>query len=107
MNGKTREQHYGDYSKNWNLMLETIYTELYMPSGSPLLDVLKSRCKIAENIPQDEELLRECWNEYGVESNVWECHPLQSVDCPMLRLFIPFSKLDDLFYKCQCDSFDS
>uniref|UniRef100_A0A5K4F6A4 DUF2236 domain-containing protein n=1 Tax=Schistosoma mansoni TaxID=6183 RepID=A0A5K4F6A4_SCHMA len=53
MNGKTREQHYGDYSKNRKLMLETTYTELYMPSGSPLLDVLKSRCKIAENIPQD------------------------------------------------------
>ncbi|XP_018645465.1 LOW QUALITY PROTEIN: conserved Schistosoma protein, unknown function, partial [Schistosoma mansoni] len=69
MNGKTREQHYGDYSKNWKKILETIYTELYMPSGSHLLDVLRSRCKIAENIPRDEDRLRECWNEYGVESN--------------------------------------
>ncbi|CAH8537900.1 unnamed protein product, partial [Schistosoma haematobium] len=69
MNGRTREQHYVDYSKNWKKILETIYTELYMPSGSHLLDVLRSRCKIAENIPQNEELLRECWNEYGVNSN--------------------------------------
>ncbi|CAH8510467.1 unnamed protein product [Schistosoma mattheei] len=72
MNGRTREQHYVDYSKNWKKILETIYTELYMPSGSHLLDVLRSRCKIAENIPQNEELLRECWNEYGVGWNISE-----------------------------------
>ncbi|VDP73394.1 unnamed protein product [Schistosoma mattheei] len=80
MNGRTREQHYVDYSKNWKKILETIYTELYMPSGSHLLDVLRSRCKIAENIPQNEELLRECWNEYGVNSNA---QPM------ILRYFIP------------------
>ncbi|CAI2727558.1 unnamed protein product [Schistosoma spindalis] len=70
MNGRTQEQRYVDYSKNWKKILETIYTELYMPSGSHLLDVLRSRCKIAENIPQNEELLRECWNEYNVDSNI-------------------------------------
>ncbi|VDP47324.1 unnamed protein product [Schistosoma curassoni] len=70
MNGRTREQHYADYSKNWKKILETIYTELYMPSGSPLLDVLRSRCKISAKIPQNEKLLRECWNEYGVDSNI-------------------------------------
>ncbi|CAH8530996.1 unnamed protein product [Schistosoma bovis] len=70
MNGRTREQHYVDYSKNWKKILETIYTELYMPSGSPLLDVLRSRCKISAKIPQNEKLLRECWNKYGVDSNI-------------------------------------
>ncbi|CAH8579366.1 unnamed protein product [Schistosoma rodhaini] len=70
MNGKTREQHYSDYSKNWKKILETIYTELYMPSGSPLLDVLRSRCKISAKVPQNEKGLRDCWNEYGVDSNI-------------------------------------
>ncbi|CAH8535479.1 unnamed protein product [Schistosoma rodhaini] len=76
MNGKTREQHYGDYSKNWKLILETTYTELYVPSGSPLSDVLQSRCKITENSPQDGKLLSECWNEYNL-------HPLSGL-CSLL-----------------------
>ncbi|CAH8529752.1 unnamed protein product [Schistosoma margrebowiei] len=80
MSGRTREQHYVDYSKNWKKILETIYTELYMPSGSHLLDVLRSRCKIAENNPQNEELLRECWNEYGVNLDAQQM---------ILRYFIP------------------
>ncbi|CAH8530244.1 unnamed protein product [Schistosoma curassoni] len=72
MNGRTREQHYADYSKNWKKILETIYAELYMPSGSPLLDVLRSRCKISARIPQTENSLRECFYEYDVRFNIRE-----------------------------------
>ncbi|CAH8531068.1 unnamed protein product [Schistosoma bovis] len=70
MNGKTREQHYNDYSKNWKEMLEIIYAGLYMPSESVVMELLK-RYHFTENLPQNEELLIECWNEYGVDSNIW------------------------------------
>ncbi|CAH8510449.1 unnamed protein product [Schistosoma mattheei] len=56
MNGRTREQHYVDYSENWKKILETIYTDL---------------CVSKQNgIRRNEKLLRECWNEYGIESNI-------------------------------------
>ncbi|CAH8534210.1 unnamed protein product [Schistosoma haematobium] len=70
MNGKTREQHYNDYSKNWKEMLEIIYAGLYMPSESLLSDVFKI-CFSKENNPHNE-LLRPCWNEYGVNSTILE-----------------------------------
>ncbi|TNN13059.1 hypothetical protein EWB00_003195 [Schistosoma japonicum] len=69
-NGITREKHYGDYSKNWENILKVIYDELYMPSGCPLVEILKSKCKIPDNIQEDNEMLRHCWNEYGVDTNI-------------------------------------
>ncbi|CAI2722361.1 unnamed protein product [Schistosoma spindalis] len=70
MNGRTREQHYVDYNEKWKKILETIYKELYMPSGSHLLDVLRRKCKIAAKIPQNEDLLRECCDKYDVDSDI-------------------------------------
>ncbi|CAH8533997.1 unnamed protein product [Schistosoma haematobium] len=58
MNGRTREQHYVDYSENWKKVLETIYTDLCMSN------------QIVDEIRRNENLLRECWYEYGIDSKL-------------------------------------
>ncbi|VDP63617.1 unnamed protein product [Schistosoma curassoni] len=70
MSGKSQEQHYGDYSKNWKNILEIIYTELYTPSGSVLFNLFKFISKVVDRIQQNEKLLRQCWNKYDVDSDI-------------------------------------
>ncbi|KAK4471161.1 hypothetical protein MN116_005555 [Schistosoma mekongi] len=70
INGITREKHYSDYSKNWENILKVIYNELYLPSGFPLVEILKSKCKIPDNIQENNEMLRQCWNDYDVDTNI-------------------------------------
>ncbi|CAH8510398.1 unnamed protein product [Schistosoma mattheei] len=70
MNGRTREQHYVDYSENWKKILETIYTDLCVSKQSNLFSSLVFTTKVVDGIRRNEKLLRECWNEYGIESNI-------------------------------------
>ncbi|CAH8534012.1 unnamed protein product [Schistosoma haematobium] len=70
MNGRTREQHYVDYSENWKKVLETIYTDLCMSNQSNLFMSVAFRIKVVDEIRRNENLLRECWYEYGIDSKL-------------------------------------
>ncbi|CAH8534040.1 unnamed protein product [Schistosoma haematobium] len=70
MNGRTREQHYVDYSENWKKVLETIYTDLCMSNQSNVFGSFIFTTKVINGIRRNKKLLRECWNEYGIDSKL-------------------------------------
>nr|CAH8845848.1 unnamed protein product [Trichobilharzia regenti] len=70
VNGKTREKYYFDYNDHLENTLSVIYTEIYMPSGNHLQDVLKDVCKISVKFPPEDNMLKDCWEKYVVDEKI-------------------------------------